>query len=62
MYYMRPGSGAAVVKLVNTLALGASAFGLGGSSPSSRTKPEDLGGSKCDKPTELKRVGLHAGN
>jgi hypothetical protein len=51
-----------VVKLVDTLALGASAFGLGGSSPSSRTKFEDPDGSKFDKPTESKRVELDAGN
>jgi hypothetical protein len=62
MYDKRPGSGAAVVKLVDTLALGASAFGLGGSSPSSRTKLEDPDGSKFDKPTESKRVELDAGN
>ena len=62
MYDMRPVTGAAVVKLVDTLALGASAFGLGGSSPSSRTNPEDPGETRRDKPTELKRVKLHAGN
>ena len=33
---------ARVVELVDTLALGASAFGRGGSSPLSRTKVKDL--------------------